>query len=156
MSAAVKRCHSCGEELTSPRIHVTLTDGGKERITGLVCSRGHLNRAPLERRNDFWRWARFIVLPMSLVGLAVLVREAIGVDLLPNVAWLVVVAYLGWVTWTLYGSENGPEVVCVHGVMGGDEDSCPHCKPLFDLLRQQRREASGLPDHGRDSGNSSW
>ena len=93
---------------------------------------------------------------MSWIGLAVLVREAIDVGLLPKMAWLVVFAYLGWVIWTLYISKNEPEVICVHGVIGGDEDSCSHCKPLFDLLRQQRREASGQPDHSRDSGNSSW
>ena len=136
----MKRCHSCGEELTSAKIHVTYTDGRiKERITGLECSCGHINRSPVDRLKDFWSWARFILLPMSWIGLGVLVREAIDGDLLPNVAWLMVLAYLGWVIWTLYVSENGPEVVCVHGVIGGDED-CPDCKPLFDLLRQQRRE----------------
>ena len=150
----MKRCHSCGEELTSGNIHVTYTDGrNEERITGLECSCGHINRSPLYRRNDFWRWSRFIVLPMSWIGLAVLVREAIDGDLLPNTAWLIVFAYMGWVIWTLY-IKNGPEVPCVHSVMGGDEDSCPHCELLFDL-RQQRREASGPSDHSRDSANSS-
>ncbi len=153
----MKRCHSCGDELNSAKIHVTCTEGRiKERITGLECSCGHINGSPLERRNDFWRWSRFIVLPLSWIGLAVLVREAIDGDLVPNVARLVVFAYLGWVIWTLYISENGLEVICVHGVIGGDQDSCPHCKPLFDLLRQQRREANGLPDQVRDAGNSSW
>ena len=62
----MKRCHSCGEELTAAKIHVTYTDGRiKERITGLECSCGHINRSPLDRLHDFWPWARFILLPMS-------------------------------------------------------------------------------------------
>ena len=93
---------------------------------------------------------------MSWMGLAVLVREAVDGDLLPKLTWLVVLAYLGWVIWTLYISEDGPEVICVHGVIGTDEDSCPHCKALFDQLSQQRREMNGQPDHGHDSRNPSW
>ena len=47
----MKRCHSCGEELTSATIHVTYTDGRiKERITGLECLCGHVNR-PFRRRD---------------------------------------------------------------------------------------------------------